>query len=293
MSRLQADLLLLIGAFIWGTAFVAQKIGMDSMGPFMFTGIRFALSAIILAPFALKELRGAPLKMDRLDRYMLVCLCIAFCAGVILQQVGLITTTVTNAGFLTSLYIIFTPLISLWIFKTKPSLIIVPAAPACVFGIWLLGGGSFAALNMGDNLVIASAFFFALHTSLISFIVLRTKRPIAMAFIQFSACSLAGFAIGLPIEGVDIQAITPAIPAILYTAILSGGIAYTFQIIAQQHTPAADAAVILGGEALFAAIAGAIILEDSLSTTGLIGCAIIFTSMLTVGLYPSLKKTPE
>lgn len=290
MTRYQADALLLITALIWGSAFVAQKSAMEVIGPFTFVGFRFLLSALFIAPFILINLSKSKLKIRPFDKYLLLSLCFAFIAGVVLQQVGMLTTNVTNAGFLTSLYVIFTPFITLIIFRTSPSKIIWGAAPFCLFGVWLLGDGSLSALNQGDFLVIGSAFFFAIHTVLISFVVLRTGSPLTLALLQYSACAFISLIIAFQIETISIEALQAVTIEICYAGILSGGVAYTLQIVAQQHTPPSDAAVILSGEALFAALAGVIIMQDNLTTLAWTGCTVIFASILLVELYPVLKK---
>jgi drug/metabolite transporter (DMT)-like permease len=129
MSRLRADALLLLVAVIWGFAFIAQKAGMQSLGPFGFGGGRFLLSFLVVLPFAMREVRKV---IDRRALVLCVPLCIAFFGGVILQQLGLQTTSVTNAGFLTGLYVIFTPLLALVFYRKAPGPTVwVACAMAC------------------------------------------------------------------------------------------------------------------------------------------------------------------
>src|SRR5690554_2315216 len=124
MSRLKADLLLLLAAIIWGAAFVAQKTAMEEIGPFTFSGIRFAIALPVILPFLLRERRRATVAIKPVEKSWIVAVGCAFFAGVVVQQIGMIGTSVTNAGFLTSLYVVFTPLIALFLFKMRPSRIV-------------------------------------------------------------------------------------------------------------------------------------------------------------------------
>ena len=182
MSRLRADFLLLITALIWGTTFIAQKTAMATMGPFLFVGLRFFISAVLLLPLACWEAKKRQISFAQFHKKHLGLLCLVFFMGVAAQQVGMLTTTVTNAGFLTSLYVLMTPFVAWVIFKLRPQLISWIAAPLCVLGVWLLGDGSLEKLTIGDGLVALSAFFFAVHTVLISLVVFKNTRAVYVGF---------------------------------------------------------------------------------------------------------------
>jgi drug/metabolite transporter (DMT)-like permease len=281
MSRLRADLCLLLTAIIWGGAFIAQKTGMNGLGPFGFTGARFVLSFLVVLPFALKEARKAK-ALTRQDWIQSIILCTVFFLGVVMQQVGMMTTTVTNAGFLTVLYVVLVPFVAMFMFRRRPHWITAPACLMAFAGIWLLGGGSLSAFRYGDWLMLLCAVCFAVQVPLIGLMVQRTGRPLTFAVMQYAACAVAGLAVALACEGMSVAALQANLVQIGYAGLISGGIAYTLQAVAQQHTPPSDAAVILSGESFFAAIFGILLLGEHLTSAGRAGCALILAAMLLV-----------
>ncbi|MDV7339926.1 DMT family transporter [Terasakiella sp. A23] len=293
MSRLRANFLLLIVAFIWGTAFVAQQTGMDSVGPFTFTGLRFVLGALVVLPFGLRELARHKASGGTIATkdWIGMGLCGVFLySGSVSQQIGLEYTSVTNAGFFTGLYVPLVPLIMLVFWRKLPHWSIWPAAFGCMVGTYYLSGGSFSALNKGDLWVIAGSVFWALQVIVIGFVVKSTQTPVFVAAIQFACCAVIGMTGALSMETMTMDGILGAGPELLYAGILSIGVAFTLQAVAQRHTPQADAAIIMSGEIVFAAIAGAIIQGDRLTTEGYIGCVVMFGCILAVELLPLLRK---
>jgi drug/metabolite transporter (DMT)-like permease len=293
MSRLRADLLLLLAAFLWGTTFVAQKMAAADIGPFLFVGSRFLISAVILAPFAywerLRRRKSVTASVKTLKKH-LAALYAVFLAGVAAQQFAMQTTSVTNAGFLTGLYVLLTPFAAWLILRERPSSISWVAAVLCLLGVFLLGDGSLSRLTPGDWLAIFGAAMFAAHTVLITLIVVKSRAPLTLAFQQYTACALFGLLCAALFETVELSLIMTVLPEVLYAAVMSGAIAYTLQIVSQQHTPPSDAAVILSGEALFAALAGAWLMGDRLSWMGWTGCGLILFAILAVQLAPHAKK---
>jgi len=290
MTRLTANSLLLIAAAIWGSAFVAQSTAMDDMGPLMFTGLRFLIAAAVVAPFAWRERqqrRDLPLTARHMRTFFLIG--IVFFFGIVIQQYGLLVTTVTNAAFLTALYVVLVPLLGFVAFREKPHPVLLPAAFVALFGIWLLGGGGLDALNWGDGAMVVCAFFWALHVGLIGRIGASSGRPLALAFAQFLVVGCIGFGAGLIVEGITLAALEGAAFELFYTAVLSGGLAFTLQVVAQRWTQAADAAILLSSEALFGALAGALLLGERLDALGLTGCALIFFAILAVQLVPMIE----
>jgi len=281
MSRLRADLLLLLVAVIWGAAFIAQKTGMKGLGPYGFNGSRFLLSLLVVLPFAIKEARsGRPL--TRRDLLQGIILCSVFFIGVVVQQVGMLTTTVTNAGFLTGLYAVLTPVVALFLFGKRPHWIIAPACVMAFMGAWLLNGASLSAFKTGDWLMLVCALSFALQVPLLGLLVQRTGRPLAFVAMQYSFCTVLGLMVAFFHEGISAQAINANLPQIFFAGVISGGIAYTLQAVAQQHTPPADAAIIMSGESLFASLFGVLLLGERLTPMGWSGCALILGAMLLV-----------
>jgi drug/metabolite transporter (DMT)-like permease len=281
MTRFRADLLLVLTAIIWGTAFVAQKALVSGIGPFGFAGARFILSFVVIIPFILRESRmaGALTRRDILGAGLVS---LVFTASVILQQMGIAETTVTNAGFLTGLYVMIVPFMAWIFFRRPPSRLVWLASLMAIAGVWLLNGASLTTFGRGDWLVIACSVGFAVQMVMLGVLVKRTGRPMALSAFQYAAVALVGLGAGFGFEGLSFSILQANVMQIAYAGIISGGIAYTLQAVAQQYTQAADAGVILSGEALFAAMTGAWLLGDRLTLMGWSGCALIFTAMIMV-----------
>jgi drug/metabolite transporter (DMT)-like permease len=290
MTRIKADLLLLLAAVIWGSAFVAQKAGLGTIGPFAFVGGRFALSALLLLPLVYREARGAP-RLSLRDWSIAAGIGAALCAGATLQQVGLATTTVTNAGFITSLYIAFVPFVAWLIMRTRLRPTVLLAVVVSLLGAWLLAGhGQAAHLTAGDLLVLVSAILYALHIVLLSLFMKSMHRPFFLACGQFAATAVIAGAIGFATEPVDWRAAQTALPAMLYTGLLSGGVGYTLQVVAQRYTPATEAALIMSLESVFAAAAGALWLGDRLTLPATLGCGLILFGVVMIEVIPILSR---
>lgn len=290
MSRLRADLLLLITALIWGTTFVAQKFAFEHIGGYTFVAARFTLSALLVLPLAIREHQRRPdIPFTPALSFELALLAVAFCAAVLLQQFGMDEASVTNAGFLTGLYVVFVPLICWTVYRQKPSRLTLPAALLSVFGVWLLSGGPMH-IGQGDILVILSAIGFAWQITLVGRIMSKTAAPLRLSVFQYVTLVIVAWVMAFIVEQPAPDSIMAAAYPILYAGILSGGIAYTLQVIAQQYAPPADAAIIMGAEAVFAAIAGAWLTHDRLTPAGWTGCALIFAAIILVELGPHLLR---
>jgi drug/metabolite transporter (DMT)-like permease len=291
MTRLRADLLLLLAALIWGSAFVAQKTANDAIGPMQFVSGRFFLSAILLLPFALKESRRRSIHLSTRD-WMLagaIGLCLA-CASII-QQIGLETTTVSNAGFITSLYIAFVPFVAWLVTRTRLRPSVLAACVVSLTGAWLLtNDGSQRRLTTGDVLVLGTAMLYALHIVLIGIFQAKNHRPYFLSLVQFGIVAVAAGALGLAFEPLTWSAIAAAMPAIVYAGALSGGIGYTLQIVAQRYTPPSEAALIMSLESVFAALSAAILLDERLTVPALIGCGMILTGVIMVEVVPTMPR---
>lgn len=290
MNRLRADLMLLLGTLIWGTTFIAQKKANESMGPLTFVGVRFLLSFLALAPFALNEARRSTALRLKIRDYGLAAL-IGLCLflGASLQQAGLVTTTATNGGFLTALYVIFVPLIVWALTGAQPRVVLVAACILSVTGAWLLTvKGPLQRWSAGDALVLLADVAWASQIALAPVFLKRTHRPFFLAFTQYGIVAALGLFAGFVFETApaDFRA---SIPSIFYAGLLSGGVAFTFQILAQQHTPAPEAALIMSLEAVFAALAGAVILSEPFTPAALLGCGLILLSVALVEVGPLRK----
>lgn len=296
MSRLQANLVLLLTALIWGTAFVAQKEGMRDVGPFLFTAARFLLGGLAVLPLGLLEYRRLRARGGRLGAsgagWFLATGSVLFVAAV-MQQVGITTTTVTNAGFLTALYVPLVPFLLLVVLRRATHWSAWPASLGCLAGAWLLGGGSLVALSGGDLWIIGGAFFWAVHVLLVEAMAKRTGTPILGATAQFLVCALlAAVAVAVAGEPVTAQGLTAAGGEILYAGLVSVGMGYTLQVVGQRFTQSADAAIMMSTESVFAALAGALILGERLALVELTGGALILAGVLAVHLLPRIRTGP-
>jgi len=291
MNRASANLLLLITGAIWGGGFIAQATAMDSIGPVLFTGIRFLAAALAVLPFAVIEARraGAPLLPDTGQWARFSLLGTLLFTSLAAQQIGLLTTSVTNSGFLTGLYVVLTPVLGVALWRFWPHPVVWPAALMALAGIALLSGGAFTGLSRGDWWTILCAALWACHVQFLGRFV-GSARPLQLACSQFFVCGFLGIAIALAVEPVAWSMITASATEILFAGVISGGLAFTIQAIAQRHTTAPQAAIFMSSEALFAALFGALFLGERIGATGLAGCALIFVAMLSVELVPMMRR---
>ena len=290
MTRIQANLLLTLIAMIWGSAFVAQAHGMDSIGPMMFTGIRFLIGALVVLPLIVRERRSAGATALRgRDGLKVAGLGVLLTTGAALQQIGIQHTTVTNAGFLTALYVPLVPLLGWLLLRHLPHWSVWPGALACLVGAFLLSGAHQLDIGLGDAWVIASALPWAVHVLLVGGVADRMNAPFTVAGGQFLFCGVVALAWALCFESWSWAGIQAAAGPILYTGVLSVGIAFTGQVVAQRYAHAADAAIILSSETLFAAVFGYLMMGDRLDAAGLLGCALILGAMLLIQLLPMLR----
>jgi len=289
LSRSQANLLLLFVALIWGSAFVAQAHGMDGVEPLTFTGIRFLLGVAVVAPLAWRDWRRLARGSARPGRQSvrgIIGLGLLLTFGAVFQQIGIKTTTVTNAGFLTALYVPLVPLLSWLIVRVRPHWSIWPPAIGCLAGTWMLSGAGALAIGSGDAWVIASSLFWALHVIFVGRVGDRLAAPFLIACGQFFVCAVACLLGAALSETITVDGIRNAAIPIVYTGVISVGIAYTGQVVAQRYAAAADAAIILSAETLFAALFGFILMGDRLNSTGIAGCVLIFVCIVAVQMAP-------
>lgn len=282
---IKADALLLITATIWGFAFVAQRVGMDHVGPFTFNAVRFALGSLALVPLLLfsrsqekkyRKLIPAPSRKIVLAGGGLAGL--ALFVGASLQQVGIITTTAGKAGFITGLYVVIVPLLGL-VWRQVPELGTWIGVVFAVVGLYLLSVTEEFTICHGDLLVLAGAVFWASHVHLVGFFSTRVGS-IKLAFLQFAVCSALSLITALRLESISLQSMLNGAVPILYGGFMSVGIAYTLQVVAQQEAPPAHASILLSLESVFAALGGWLLLNESLSARGLLGCGLMLAGML-------------
>jgi drug/metabolite transporter (DMT)-like permease len=291
MSRIKADLLLLLVALVWGAAFVSQKDAFAHVGAYTFVAARFFISMMVVLPFAIKEYRQAALQAKIVkSRGEIFLLCCALAGGIFLQQIGVGKTSVTNAGFLTALYVILVPVICMLVYKQKLSKWVFLASLISITGVWLLSNGGLDGFSFGDILVLGCALSFALHVTLVSRIMDRIKSPFILSFLQYAFVTILAIAGTLAFEHPTLADIRAAAWPIIYAGAVSGGIGYTLQFMAQQYTPATDSAIILSGESVFAAIFGALMLGERLTLMQYTGCVLIVLAIVLTEALPLFFK---
>ena len=289
MTRTQANLMLVAIAAIWGLAFVFQKTAMDHIGPYTFLALRALIAALILAPIALLYETGNRAQQPT-PAFWLIAIAggFTFFTGGILQQIGLVTATVTNTGFLTGLYVVITPLL-MWLVLSRPPGIIIWIAVALAFaGTWMLGGGTVGGFSWGDWLVVFSSFFWASHMLVIEHSG-RHARPIAFTAIQFAVVALVSGIGALLLETPSIDTLLAAAPEIAYVGVLSSALTFTLLAVAMRHTNAAEATIIVSTETVFAALAGVLLLSERLEWIGWLGAAMMFSASVLVQLAPYIR----
>ncbi|KUG29939.1 permease of the drug/metabolite transporter (dmt) superfamily [hydrocarbon metagenome] len=293
----KADILLLVTALIWGLAFVAQRMGMDHVGPFTFNGVRFLLGAGALLPLAL---RGAgqshpsdflPTGRSRFFGLWGALLAgLALFAGATLQQVGLVYTTAGKAGFITGLYVVIVPMIGMF-FRQRATFGDWLGAVAAAVGLYFLSVTEDLTMSFGDVLELVGAVFWAGHVCLIGWLSPR-MRATQLACGQYAVCGALSLATAGFTETITVQGLSGALYPILYGGLLSVGLAYTLQVVAQRDAKPAHAAILLSLEAVFAALAGWLLLDESMGSRGLFGCTLMMAGMLASQLWPKGNKAP-
>lgn len=284
---LKSDILLILTAVIWGFAFVAQRVGMEFVGPFTFNGVRFALGSLSLMPliiFMNRNRHGSvanqPESRANLKTFLLggVLAGIALYMGASLQQVGLVYTTAGKAGFITGLYVVIVPLMGLF-WKLRPSTGTWMGAILAAIGLYLLSVTEEFTIAFGDLLELIGAFFWAGHVLILGWLSPKTDA-LKLAALQFATCSVLSLVTAVFTETITAEGIFQAAVPILYGGMLSVGVAYTLQVVAQKHAPPSHAAIILSMESVFAAIGGWIFLNEILSLRSLVGCMFMLAGML-------------
>lgn len=288
MPRPAATLLLLLTTMIWGFAFVAQKEAMAGLGPLTFSAVRYALGTLVMLPLIGWELRRRPAPRGRLRWPSLLVLCLSFFLGVYLQQWGLTATSVTNGGFLTSLYVLFVPVIALLAFRQQPHPIVWICMPVALVGVFLLNGGRLDQLGAGDVSMIGCAVAWAVQVFLVGHIARSTGLPVIISVLCFAVTAILSTIGAFAVETPTLGPILAAWPQILYAGILSTSVAFTLQAIGQQYVPPANAAIVLSAESLFAALGGAVVLGDRLPPIGYLGAGLIFCAIIVVEAVPTL-----
>ena len=290
MSKIRTDLLLLVSALIWGFAFIAQRAGMQYIGPFTYNTIRFTMGGLFLLPIVYKKKVLYKSSAKANFKYGIILSLILFIASSF-QQIGIIYTTAGNAGFITGMYVILVPIFGIVIGrKTLKSTWI--GALLAIAGLYFLSASENISMNFGNLLVLISSLFWAVHVLLIDNFAKKVE-PLIIACIQFLVTSFLCFIAMLFTETSTWSAIYSALIPLIYGGIISVGIGFTLQIIAQKNAHPTHAAIILSLEAVFAVIGGILILKEVLSLNTFIGCLLMLTGMLISQLWKKKSNSTE
>lgn len=294
MKQMKNNVLLVLTALIWGCAFVAQSVGMDYVGPFTFNAVRCLIGAAVLIPVILfmdksarkSGLTDEEMKSRRGDRKTLftggICCGLALGIASSLQQWGILFTTVGKAGFITAMYIVLVPVFGIFIGKKVRPVIWFCVALAAA-GLYFLCMNETFRLNTGDFLVILCAVCFSVHILVIDHFSPKVDG-VRLSAIQFL---VAGIVCGIPMliwECPELPGILAAWMPLLYAGVMSCGVAYTLQIIAQKNVDPTVASLLLSLESVFSVLAGWMILHQSLSIRELFGCVLMFGAIILAQL---------
>jgi drug/metabolite transporter (DMT)-like permease len=280
----KSNALLFLAAAIWGFAFVAQRAGMEYVGPFTFNAVRFCLGGIVLIPLLLRGggrvniEDGSPHPMRTGGILLGGGLAGLFLfLGASLQQMGIVHTTAGKAGFITGLYVIIVPIMGLcW--GRRSGLGTWLGATLAIAGLYFLSITEHFTISTGDLLVLLGAFVWAGHVHIIGWLSPRIDS-IRLAFLQFMACSALSLIAAAFTENITMPGLQGAAIPILYAGLISSGVAYTLQVVAQRKVRPAHAAIILSLEAVFAVLGGWLMLEEVLTSRELLGCVLMLSGM--------------
>ncbi len=280
LSVINSEILLFLAAIVWGFAFVAQKIGMESIGPMAYNGIRFLLGSASLLPviyFFDKKTNSKHSSKQELWKAGIISGFVLFAAASI-QQIGIVYTTAGNAGFITSIYVILVPILGLF-FKQVVNIQTWIGAVIALIGLYFLSASEGLTLVIGDTLVLGSAFFWAAQVLLASYYASKVNI-LKLAAVQFALTGFLSLLISFFTETYELQNIYDAIIPILYGGVLSVGLAFTLQLVAQKNVIPSHAAIILSTESLFAAIGGWLLLNEKLTPIEIMGAALMLTGVI-------------
>ena len=298
-KRLLGSLLLTLVAIIWGTAFVFQRVGMERIEPITFNASRMTLAALAVGMVSICQRKKPTFDNTEKEKaYFRNTIIGGICCGTFLafasifQQMGIVYTTAGKAGFITALYILIVPIISFLLFRKHYSWLVWFAVLLGVAGMYLLCMTEQFHLAYGDTLLCICAVLFSGHILCCDYFVCKGS-PIRISSIQFITTAIISWIAAFIMESPSPEKITSAIIPILYCGIVSGGLGYTLQIVAQKHTDPTVASLLMSLESVFAVIAGTVILNEHMSTRELLGCIILFAAIVIVQLPVSPNQKQE
>jgi len=293
MSKTVSLLSALLCTFIWGTTFIAQDTGMDTIGPLTFNAVRFLVGFIFIIPIAFifenKKILNEINNNKKLFLKLSFWIGLFLFLGTFLQQAALLYTDVANAAFFTVFYVPMVPIILFMFYSKKIHWSIWPSVLLCISGVYLLTDFTDATVRFGDGLVILCALFWALHIIFIGKFTQNFNIPLFFGALQGLIVSLFSFLFAIFFEDIVFTNILNEFASIIYAGVLSGGIAFTLQIYAQKKISPAPSAIIFSLEGVFAAIAAWIILDQVLGLNNLIGCFFILVGVIISQILPEMK----
>ena len=301
-NKLFGPAVLLLTAMIWGTAFVAQRSGMDSIEPLTFTAARMILAAVVLGIpaiiIALRDQRTLTPETKeahkKKTKYTLIggMGCGVFlAAATIFQQYGIVETTAGKAGFITALYMLMVPILSLILFRKKGTWLVWLAVVIGVGGMYLLCMNEQFSMTRGDALLCVCALLFSGHILFCDHFI-GQANPLQMSAVQFATASVISTVAAFIAEQPSWEKIVSAAIPILYCGLISGGVGYTLQMVGQKYTDATVASLLMSLESVFAVLAGVIVLHESMSAREIWGSVILFAAIILVQI-PLPKKKKE
>ena len=290
--RILGNALLILTAMIWGTAFVFQRTGMERIEPITFNAARMALAAVAVGivsaiPTAaeVKNLSGrSAIEVKAYRKNTVVggiCCGSVLAAASIFQQMGIVYTTAGKAGFITAMYMLLVPVFGFVFLGKRNSWIVWLSVLIGVVGMYLLCMTEGFRLTRGDTLVCICAVLFSVHILCCDHFV-QIGNPIRISAIQFAACTVISAAAALVLEQPSLEKVVSAAVPILYCGLISGGVGYTLQIVAQKYTDPAIASLLMSLESVFAVIAGALLLGERMRPRELMGCVVMFVAIVLV-----------
>lgn len=301
-GNMKNSLLLLLTAFIWGVAFVAQSVGGDAVGCFTFNGVRSLIGALVLIPVILfqdgqkkKELGEEKFLEQKGDKKTLmlggICCGLMLCIASNFQQFGISFTTVGKAGFITAMYILIVPVLGIFMNK-KVGIKVWFGVILATIGLYMLCMTSERfSLSKGDFLVLVCAGFFSLHILMIDYFSPKCDG-VRLSCIQFLVCGIISMIGAFVFENPDMGTMIGGWLPILYAGVMSCGVAYTLQIIGQKNMDPTVASLILSLESVFSVLAGWVILRQTLSVREIFGCVFMFLAIILAQLPEKRKENP-
>ena len=296
-KSLRGSLLLLLGSMIWGAAFVAQRVGMDHVGPFTFNGIRMLLAWLVMIPVTVlmehknKNTPGytAP---DPKDQRLsgVICGALLFIATS-LQQMGLVSTTAGKAGFITALYVVLVPVAAWFLFRKNPGKVIWLGVLIAVGALWLLcmpADGGFV-LQSGDLLVLGCAVCFTFQILCVDHYAARVSG-VKLARDEFLVTGGLSMLIAVATEPISWEGVREALIPIFYAGIMSGAVGYTLQVLGQRDTDPTAASLLMCMEAVFAVLTGVLLIGEKMTVRETVGCVLMFIAVVLAQLSPVISS---